>query len=120
MGPRPVRVILKDQAKLEFEGLGRQIEEQARHGISGSPEQRLMRSICQKVEIIKLNPTYGDKVAREQIPQGMDVPNLFVVDLSNYWRMLYTLVGNQVEIVAFVLNIIDHPTYDKMFGYRKK
>jgi len=42
------------------------------------------------------------------------------VELTGYWRMLYTLEGNQIEIVAFILYLVDHPTYDKMFGYRKK
>jgi len=33
--------------------------------------------------------------------------------------MLYTLINNEeIEIIAFVLDIIDHPTYDAKFGYR--
>ena len=117
---RPVHVILKGQAKLEFEGLERIASEQQTQGIQNSPEQQLLKSIRQKKDVLKLNPTYGDSVPKEQIPQGMDVSNLFVVDLNRDWRMLYTLAGNQVEIVAFVLNIVDHPTYDEIFGYRKK
>jgi hypothetical protein len=34
--------------------------------------------------------------------------------------MVYTLDGNQVEVIAFVLYITDHPTYDRIFGYKKK
>ena len=26
----------------------------------------------------------------------------------------------KIEIIAFVLDIIDHPTYNKLFGYKKK
>ena len=26
--------------------------------------------------------------------------------------------GTEIEIIAFVLDIIDHPDYDKKFGYR--
>ena len=50
------------------------------------------------------------------------VNNLFRVELPNYWRMLYTMVEgeSQIEIVAFVLDMIDHPTYDKKFGYRNR
>ncbi len=33
--------------------------------------------------------------------------------------MLYTLTNSgEIEVVAFVLDIIDHPTYDKKFGYQ--
>jgi hypothetical protein len=34
--------------------------------------------------------------------------------------MLYTLKGDEVEIVAFVFDILDHPEYNKKFGYKKK
>ena len=36
--------------------------------------------------------------------------------------MLYTLTegDTEIEIVAFVLDVIDHKTYNKKFGYRKK
>ena len=32
--------------------------------------------------------------------------------------MLYTIKGDQVEIVCFILDIIDHPEYDKKFKYK--
>lgn len=46
--------------------------------------------------------------------------NLFRVELSNFWRMLYTLTNDEkeVEIIAFVLDIVDHNKYSKKFGYR--
>lgn len=35
--------------------------------------------------------------------------------------MLYTLTKNgEIEIIAFVLDILNHPDYDKKFGYRKR
>jgi hypothetical protein len=34
--------------------------------------------------------------------------------------MLYTIRGDEIEIICFVLRIIDHPTYDLLLGYRKK
>ena len=73
---------------------------------------------------MKANPFYGDPVAKKLIPEEYraeySAVNLFRVELSGFWRMLYTLKGDQIEIVAFVLDIVDHPTYDKKFGYRKK
>lgn len=74
----------------------------------------------QKADALKINPEYGEKIPHRLIPRNLNVSNLFKVNLSGYWRMLYSLEGNQIEIVAFVLYIVDHPTYNKMFGYRKK
>ena len=117
---RPVHVILKDQARIEFEELNRIVGEQHGKGITNSEEMQLLKSIKQKSEILKINPTYGDKISHRLIPKTLDVSNLFRVELTGHWRMLYTLTGNQIEIVAFILYIIDHPTYDKLFGYRKR
>ena len=117
---RTSRVILKGQAKAEFEELKRIADEQEAHGETNSPEMQLLKSIKQKVEIIKANPVYGESIPKNRIPRGLAVSNLFHVSLSNYWRMIYTLEGNQVEVIAFVLYITDHPTYDKIFGYKKK
>ena len=44
--------------------------------------------------------------------------NLFRVELSHFWRMLYTLKGDEIEIIAFILDITDHPDYNKKFGYK--
>ncbi len=120
IGKRAVHVILTGQAKLELEELNLIAKEQQAKGETNSEEMRLLKSIRQKVEILKVNPTYGDSVPHSQIPKDMEVSNLFRVELAGYWRMLYTLSGNKIEVVAFVLRIIDHPAYDKMFGYRGK
>jgi len=50
------------------------------------------------------------------------VANLFRVELPKFWRMLYTLTnGNsEIEIIAFILDVIDHKEYGKKFGYKKK
>lgn len=70
---------------------------------------------------MKANPQYGDAVPKALIMKtGYPVDNMWVVDLSGYWRMLYTLKGSHVEILCFILEIIDHPTYDKLFGYKKR
>ncbi len=66
----------------------------------------------------------GEPVAKDKIPdeykKKYGVTNLFRVELSNFWRMLYTLTNDETEvkIIAFVLDIIDHKKYNKKFGYK--
>ena len=117
---RIMRVLLIGQAKEAFEKLNRMVGEQQARGEANSEEMQLLKSIRQKSEILKENPTYGDKIPARLIPKNLDVNNLFRVELAGYWRMLYTLEGNKVEVIAFILQIIDHPAYDKLFGYRKR
>lgn len=118
--PRAIKVILKDQAKEEYAQLLKIVEEQKRKGGTNSDEMRLLKSINNKIDILKYNPVYGQSVSKALIPKVLNVDNLFRIELTNYWRMLYTLRTNEVEIISFVLYILDHYTYDKLFGYRSR
>ncbi len=121
---KPVKVIITGDAKLEYEELNRTVGEEISEGIKKSNYQILLRSIKQKVDLLKLNPQCGTHVGKEKIPKeyvnNYDVNNIWKIDLSGYWRMIYTIKGSEVEIVALVLDIIDHKTYDKKFGYKGK
>ena len=87
-------------------------------------ERMILKAINQKVELIKSNPHFGNPISKNKIPneyqQKYGITNLFRVELPGAWRMLYTLTDgeSEVEIIAFVLDVIDHKKYDKKFGYR--
>ncbi|MCX6818414.1 MAG: hypothetical protein NT129_00240 [Candidatus Aenigmarchaeota archaeon] len=118
---KPVRVQLVGNAAEEFEYLNKTVGEEHAKGIINSEHQQLLKSIKQKIELIKANPQYGDAVPKALIRKsGYDVDNLWVVDLTGYWRMFYTLRGGKIEILCFILEIVDHNKYNKIFGYMKK
>lgn len=115
---KTVRVILSPEAFEVYKYLNARAE-------LSKTERMILKAVNQKIELIKLNPHYGNPVAKNLIPeeykQKYSTINLFRVELPSFWRMLYTLVdgGAKIEVVSFVLDIIDHPTYNKKFGYRK-
>ncbi|NQU82378.1 MAG: hypothetical protein HQ539_00290 [Parcubacteria group bacterium] len=117
---KPVRVILLDEAEIEYKRLNELIGQQIKQGKGNTKEMQLLRSIKQKIELIRVNPFYGDNIHKKDIPKEYNVQNLWRVELSQYWRMLYTISGDQIEIICFILDIMDHHKYDKKFGYRKK
>jgi hypothetical protein len=118
---KPVRVKLVGNAAEEFEKLNKVVGDEQSDGIANSEHQQLLKSIKQKIELIKLNPQYGSHISKALIKKsGYDVDNMWIVDLTGYWRMLYTLKGSDVEILCFILEIINHEKYDKIFDYRKK
>jgi hypothetical protein len=95
------------------------------HAPTSKLERMIFNAINQKIDLIKSNPHYGNGIPKNLIPEEYKikygVTNLFRVELPNFWRMLYTLTDDgEIEIIAFILNIIDHRTYDKKFGYKKK
>jgi hypothetical protein len=117
---KPTRVILIGEAKEEFQKLNKIVGQQMKDGKEKNNEIQLLRSVKQKFDFLKANPFYGDSIEKRKIPKNYEVANLWRVELSKYWRMLYTIKGDQVEIICFVLEIIDHKKYDKLFGYKKK
>jgi len=89
-------------------------------------ERGILNAVNKKSELIKVNPHYGNPISKKLIPkeykEKYGVTNLFRVELPNRWRMLYSLTDSEtkIEIIAFVLDIVNHPTYDRKFGYRKR
>lgn len=120
---KPVRVVLLDEADSEYKRLNEIIGQQIREDKEGTEEMQLMRSIKQKIEFIKANPFYGNNISKALIPEEYVIKynarNLWRVELTNFWRMLYTIKGDQIEIICFILDIIDHNKYNKLFGYKK-
>lgn len=116
---KTVRVIFSPEAREVYEHLNAVAAQ-------SKIERSILNAINNKTELIKANVHYGNPIAKSLIPEEYKakygVKNLFRVELPNFWRMLYTLTDGEteIEIVAFVLDVIDHPTYDKKFGYRKK
>ena len=120
---KPVKVIMTGKAKEEYDELNKSVGDEISQGITKSDYQTLFNSIKQKIDFLKDNPEYGVHIEKRKIPKEYvreyDVNNLWKVNLSGAWRMIYTIRGTEVEIIALVLDLIDHKKYDKKFGYRK-
>lgn len=109
---KEVRVFLRGQAKESFLELKKRTDKES---------LILVRSIERKIEILKSNPQFGDPIKKELIPEKFlqqNIHNLYRLELSNFWRMLYTIEGDKVEIFVFVLSISDHKEYDQLLGYK--
>ena len=115
---KKIKVILSPEAKEVYEFLNRESQ-------NSKFEKTILNALHNKIEHIKNNIHYGQPIAKKLIPQEYfvkyGITNLFRVELPNYWRMLYTLSNgeSEIEIIAFVLDLVDHKVYDKKFGYKK-
>jgi len=121
---KPTKVIITGKAKEEFEDLNKVVGDEIKNGITKSDHQTLLNSIKQKIELLKDNPEYGVHIPKNRIPKDYvkyyDVNNLWKVNLSGAWRMIYTIRGSEVEIISLILDIMNHKDYDKKFEYRKR
>jgi len=114
------KVLLKGQALEEYNKLKDNIEDEKLKGITSSENQSLFNSIKTKTDWLKDNPLAGEVIKKSDIPKNLDVDNLFKLRLSGFWRMLYTIRRESIEIFCFILVIESHPDYNKRFRKRKK
>jgi len=86
--------------------------------------EQLLSSINNAIKNIKANPHFGDLIPRRYISKATEhkygTNKILRVELVGYWRLLYTLIGDEVRIIAFILEFMDHNNYNKLFGYKKK
>jgi len=64
----------------------------------------------------------GQKIQKRLFPEyykdRYGINNLWRLKLDDNWRMIYTLIGERIRIIAVVLELLDHKKYDKRFGYK--
>ena len=112
---KTVRIILSPEAEEVYKYLNEEAP-------NSKTERMILNALNKKMELIKANIHFGAPIAKKIIPKEYQekyhVTNLFRVELPLFWRMLYTLTDNDaVEIIAFILDILDHPKYNKKFSY---
>ncbi len=84
-------------------------------------DAQLLKSIERALNLLKTNPFVGDSVKQELWPKEFSsLPNLFRMELSQFWRLLYYVAGDEVKVISVVFEICDHPHYDKLFSYKGK
>ena len=111
---KEVRIFLKGDGKKEYLKLKERNDKDAKS---------ILKSFERVKETLRKNPHYGQPIAKNKIPKkylDLGIKNLYRAEISNFWRILYTIEGNKIEILLFILNIVDHPTYNKLLRYKKK
>ncbi len=94
---------------------------QARGRTPAKADAQLLRSIKRSLNALKSNPFAGQSVQHALWPgEFRELPNLFRMELSGFWRLPYYVTGDEVMIVSVVFEICDHKKYDKIFGYKRR
>jgi hypothetical protein len=83
-------------------------------------DKMLFKAINRKIKLLKNDFHLGNPIGKNLIPVEYNTNNLFRVELPCFWRLIYTLENDECIIVAFVVDIINHKEYNKIFGYRNK
>ncbi len=121
---KPVEIQFDEQAYEDYRELQKNVEENKKSKKKPTHEQ-LLNSLNTAIDNIKANHRYGDLIPRKYLSKATinkyGTDKIFRVGLVGYWRLLYTIIGDEVKIIALILEYMDHKTYDKIFsGYKKK
>jgi Txe/YoeB family toxin of Txe-Axe toxin-antitoxin module len=89
---------------------------------SGKFEEKKLASYIERaIDDLKINPLIGIALPRRLWPiiyiRKFSITNLRKYDLPNGWRLIYTLQGNEVEIVSIILEWFPHKEYERRFKY---
>src|SRR3989338_1861515 len=121
---REIKVVFAEEAEQQYQELKKAIEEEIKQGIASSEHQTLFRSIDRATTLLKGDPFIGIQIPKRNFARKYitkyGATNQWKFDLSNFWRMIYTVKNEELTIIGFILDIIDHNTYNKLFGYSKK
>lgn len=121
---REVWVEFSEDAASDYKELQEKVLDEKKQGLENSPNMQLLKAIDREKNNVKIDPQYGAHIPRRNITKKVveryGTDRLWKIDLVGYWRMIYTITGDEVKIVAFVLEFMNHKKYDKLFGYKKK
>lgn len=121
-----IRIKLSSDAEEVYNYLNKEAGDVIRLGKKRTPEVQIFEAFNKKKDIIKINMHYGEPISKKLIPkeykEKYGVTNLFWVELPYFWRFLYTLTDgdSEIEIIAFVLDIMDHKKYNKKMRYKNR
>ena len=101
-----------------------ELQKQALFEKENSFNIQLLKAIDREKANLKIDPQHGIHIPRKYIPKALinkyGTDRLWKIDLVGYWRLIYTITGDEIKIVAFILDFVDHKKYNKLFGYRSK
>ncbi len=104
----------------EFDRDFEKLNERAKQGDS---ESVLLIKIIEKgIQKLKYDYKYGNQISKNRIPkeyvENYGIKNLWKLNLSSFWRLIYTVRGTEIEVISVLLEVLDHKKYDRKFGYK--
>lgn len=84
-------------------------------------ERELFKLIDQALNNIEKNAFCGIQLPKRLIPktysQNYKITNLWKYDLPKGWRLIYSIVRDEVIVINLVLEWFDHKEYERRFNY---
>ena len=83
-------------------------------------ERELFHLINQATDNIEQNAFCGIQLSKRLIPKDYlekGVKNLWKYDLPRGWRLMYSIINDEVVVVSVILEWFDHKEYERKFKH---
>ena len=83
-------------------------------------EKELFRLMNQAMNNIEQNAFCGIQLPKRLIPETYskkNIKNLWKYDLPRGWRLVYSIVNEELVVVSIVLEWMSHKEYERRFKY---
>jgi Txe/YoeB family toxin of Txe-Axe toxin-antitoxin module len=89
---------------------------------AGKFEEKKLASFIQKaIDKLKEDPFVGVAIPQKLWPfeyvRRFEIMNLRKYNLPRGWRLVYTIRGNEIEIISVILEWFPHKQYERRFKY---
>lgn len=82
----------------------------------------LYKKVQETIKDLKNDHAVGIRIKISQVPayytRKHDVSAVFKVDLPGAWRLIYGVLAIHDEKKALLMELFDHKSYNKRFGYK--
>ena len=84
-------------------------------------DPKLHKFISRAIEDLKENPFCGTPISKKLIPKTYvkkyAVSNIWKYNLPGAWRLVYSVIGDEVHIISIILEWMPHKKYERRFNY---
>lgn len=84
-------------------------------------EDWLKKALRKAINDFKENAFYGERIRKEIIPKqyikDYQINNLLWYPLPNAWRLVYSVFADEKELIAMIIEYMDHKEYERRFHY---
>jgi Txe/YoeB family toxin of Txe-Axe toxin-antitoxin module len=84
-------------------------------------EKQLYKFINRAMDDLKENPFCGIRIPKRLTPEiysnTLGIHEIWKYDLPKGWRLIYSIIADEVQIVSMILEWFDHKDYERRFNY---
>ena len=86
-----------------------------------SNDDMIKKGIIRAIKANHENFSFGRNVKKELIPKNLiekyKLTNLWIYDLPDGWRLIYSVTSKEIEIIAAILDWMNHKDYERLFRF---